>query len=370
MLDDEIEKAQRRVVTDAYQMSIGELVNLYREGDLKINPEFQRLFRWDIGQKSKLIESLLLRIPIPSIFVFENDDAKWELIDGLQRISTILEFLGELRDPETEQTLPPVALDSTKYLPSLFGAVWQQSDLVIDITTEHQTPLTLQQQFTIKRSRINVEILKRPSDNATKYDLFQRLNAGGTPANPQELRNCITIMVNPLYANYLTELASNQDFLTVLNITDEQRERQRHLEYVSRFHVYTYIEHDGKLDIEEYIDDGIVRLATNNEVVESRETFDEVFKLLNAAFGSDALRRLDENRPVGRVGLAAFEMIAVGIGSNINFISGLQDPISFVREKIQNLWADPTVPSFFSSGLRGTTRISRTIPFGKNWFSQ
>ena len=66
-----------------------------------INPDFQRLFRWENGQKSKLIESLLLGIPLPSIFVFEKEDATWELIDGLQRISTLLEFMGELKDPTT-----------------------------------------------------------------------------------------------------------------------------------------------------------------------------------------------------------------------------------------------------------------------------
>lgn len=72
--------------TDAYQMSIGEIVNMYSEKEITIDPEFQRLFRWDIGQKSKLIESLLLGIPLPSIFVFENEEGGWELIDGLQRI--------------------------------------------------------------------------------------------------------------------------------------------------------------------------------------------------------------------------------------------------------------------------------------------
>src|ERR1700735_2894006 len=110
MLKNEIEIAQRLVKTDAYQMSIGEIVNMYKDGEFIINPDFQRLFRWELGQKSKLIESLLLGIPLPSIFVFEKEDSKWELIDGLQRISTILEFTGELKDPVTSQLMPPTAL--------------------------------------------------------------------------------------------------------------------------------------------------------------------------------------------------------------------------------------------------------------------
>lgn len=110
MLEKEIEDAKRLVKTDAYQMSVGELVNMYRDGELIINPDFQRLFRWEIGQKAKLIESLLLGIPLPSIFVFEKEDAKWELIDGLQRVSTLLEFMGLLKHPATNQNERPTAL--------------------------------------------------------------------------------------------------------------------------------------------------------------------------------------------------------------------------------------------------------------------
>lgn len=183
MLKDEIDAAQRLVKTDAYQLSIGEIVNMYKDEEFFINPDFQWLFRWDIGQKSKLIESLLLGIPLPSIFVFEKEDSTWELIEGLQRISTLLEFMGELKDPATGWLKPPTALGSTKYLPSLDRVVWENSDLVADVSIKDQKPLTGPQQLAIKRSRLSVQILKRPSDNMTKYDLFQRLNAGGTVAN-------------------------------------------------------------------------------------------------------------------------------------------------------------------------------------------
>ena len=73
MLEKEIEVAQRLVKSDAYQLSIGEIISMYRDQELVINPDFQRLFRWEIGQKSKLIESLLWGIPLPSIFVFEKE---------------------------------------------------------------------------------------------------------------------------------------------------------------------------------------------------------------------------------------------------------------------------------------------------------
>src|SRR5687768_7458967 len=123
MLTEEITNAQRLVRTDAYQMSVGEIVTMYENEEIVIDPEFQRLFRWNTSQKSKLIESLLLGIPIPSIFVFEKEDGSWELIDGLQRISTILEFMGQLKNPDGGIEEPSI-LDATKYLPSLHNAVW------------------------------------------------------------------------------------------------------------------------------------------------------------------------------------------------------------------------------------------------------
>lgn len=138
MLEKEIEDAKRLVKTDAYQMSVGELVNMYRDDELIINPDFQRLFRWELGQKSKLIESLLLGIPIPPIFVFEKEDARWELIDGLQRISTLLEFMGLLKTPENNQIESPTALVATKYLPSLDKVVWEKSPIIADVPIDDQ----------------------------------------------------------------------------------------------------------------------------------------------------------------------------------------------------------------------------------------
>lgn len=369
MLKDEIDAAQRHVKTDAYQLSIGEIVNMYKDNEFVINPDFQRLFRWEIGQKSKLIESLLLGIPLPSIFVFEKEDSKWELIDGLQRISTLLEFMGELKDPASGQLKPPTALVATKYLPSLDRAVWLKSELVGEVNVDEQQPLTGPEQLAIKRSRLSVEILKRPSDNATKYDLFQRLNAGGIAANAQELRNCIILMVNRDYAAFMRGLAEMQPFRTVLAASEDQIEKQRDMEYVSRFLAHTYVEYDGKLDVEEFIDESVVKLATANETHQAGATFSATFTLLNEAYGADALRRFQNGVPVGRVGLAAFEGIAVGIAKNIANIQGKANPVAYVRERISEFWQVPQVQNFFTAGLRGTSRIQRTVPFGTEWFA-
>jgi len=367
LLPDEIINAQRQVRTDAYQMSIGEIVSMYDNHEIVIDPEFQRLFRWNIGQKSRLIESLLLGIPLPSIFVFEKESGSWELIDGLQRTSTVLEFMGKLRDPDGS-IAPPSILEGTKYLPSLRNAVWEASGLIADVPVAEQEQIDKSAQLTIRRARIGVEILKRPSDDQTKYDLFQRLNAGGTQANAQELRNCIVLMVNGRYFRSIKSAADGAPFQRVIALTDDQAERQRHMEFAVRFLVHTFVPYEGVLDVEEYIDEGIVKLATQNKGAAAKTLISETFSLLDNVAGKDALRRLENGRYVGKVGLVGLEGIAVGVAKNLKALLKLPNTKQFVASKIKEFWEQPETTSFTSLGLRGTTRIQRTVPFGAEWF--
>ena len=368
-LSTEIEAAQRTVSTDSYQMSIGEVVNLYKDGELIINPIFQRLFRWDLSQKSKLIESILIGIPLPSIFVYETPEGKWELVDGLQRVSTLLEFMGLLEDAG-RQKVPPSALDATKYLPSLHNVVWEKSADIPDIPEAEQVDIPKDLQLSVRRARMSVEILKRPSDAHTKYELFQRLNGGGSIANAQELRNCIIVMVDEAFFNDLKELVSHAQFGNLLQISEDQKENQRDLEYLTRFLVYRYVDYDGKLDVEEYIDDGIIRIAEGKLLDDlAKLNFRETFQLLHAALGEDALKQYSEGRFRGRVGLTALEIIAVGISFNLGRIKTLDNPNDYVARRVRELWENDRVKAFSRPGLRGTQRIRQTIPFGREWFA-
>lgn len=99
-VDSEIEEARNDIRTDKLDISYGELGNLYENKELIIRPEYQRFFRWTPTQKTRFIESILLGFPTPAIFVAEDDKGVWELVDGLQRISTVLEFMGKLMDED------------------------------------------------------------------------------------------------------------------------------------------------------------------------------------------------------------------------------------------------------------------------------
>jgi hypothetical protein len=367
MLKEEIASAQRLVRTDAYQMSIGEIVSMYDNDEITIAPEFQRLFRWNISQKSKLIESILLGIPLPPIFVFELENGRWELVDGLQRVSTLLEFMGRLRSPDGGLEAPSV-LEATKYLPSLHNAVWERSDRILDLGIPAQHEIDKSHQLAIRRARIGVEILKRPSDNLTKFDLFQRLNAGGTQANAQELRNCIMLMVNTDYFRAVKAAAEIVAFQTVTSLTEEQIEKQRHLELAVRFLVHTKVPYDGTLDVEEYIDEGVIKLATEGDLPGTTALITHTFELLNSVAGRDALRRRADGNPTGKVGLVGLEGIAVGVAKNLQAILALPSPANFVRDKINSFWNQPETANLTSPGLRGTLRLQRTVPFGERWF--
>ena len=118
LLTSQITDMRNTLSTDRLDMSYGELISLYQRGELLINPDFQRLFRWDVSKRTRFIESLLLGIPIPPIFVAEDNDGIWELVDGLQRISTILSFFGFLKDDDNKNNW---IMEPGNLVPSLEG---------------------------------------------------------------------------------------------------------------------------------------------------------------------------------------------------------------------------------------------------------
>ena len=161
-LQEQIEVAARTIATDSYAMSIGELINMYRDEEIDIHPEFQRAYRWGIDQKSKLIESILLGIPMPPIFIFHRRDGIWDVIDGQQRLSTIFEFAGIYVD-ENKKLNPKIKLEKTKFLPALENIVWEDEN-------DDVYQLTQAQRLLIKRAKIDVKLLKSTSDKDAKYD--------------------------------------------------------------------------------------------------------------------------------------------------------------------------------------------------------
>ncbi len=364
MLKDELESAKRHVTTDSVQISIGEIASMYSQEELDIIPDFQRLFRWPIEKKTAFIESILIGIPLPPAFAFENSDGTWELIDGLQRISTILEFMGVLRDPEDRvKTLPASELCTATYLPSLEGILWSRKN-------EKDHALDKAHQLFFRRARIDFQVLKHPSDPETKFDLFRRLNRGGEYANEQEVRTCSMTLGNPQATKKIKEIARSSEFSQIMNITEEQKIKQKDVEYVVRSLVSTSQDFRQGMNIQEFLDRGIMSVIVGKNSDAIFEKVEWAIELLYKLFGSEALlpHRNAADGIAKKFSLRALEGILVGLARNKDEIVQLEDPSEFVRERIDGFWRQKDVADLSASGLRGTTRIQRTVPFGDRWF--
>jgi hypothetical protein len=348
-------------------MSIGELTNLYREGELDVHPEFQRIYRWDDDQKSRLIESILLGIPLPSIFVAQTESGTWDVIDGVQRISTILQFQGLLIDDEGV-SIPPLKLAGTRYLPQLNGVVWESKDGQV-------TSLTQAQRLDIRRAKVDLKIIKRESSPSTKYDLFQRLNSYGTVLTRQELRSCIIISTNRKFYYWLDELRKHQSFIDTVALADRLVDEQYDIELLLRFLIFRNLG-SGEIRgvrgigyIGDYLDLKSIELASSDIDLESEgRRFRQTFDILSAD-GEDVFRKYNpaKDRFQGAFLNAGYEVIALGLGYHIDYYSTHTEearPLDRARE----FWQDASFGPGFSTGMRADARMARTIPRGRELF--
>jgi hypothetical protein len=366
-LTEQINKNSATVKTQSYSMSLGEMAAMYQANELELHPEFQRFFRWTPEQKSRLIESILLGIPVPPIFVAERSDAKWDVIDGLQRLSTILELMGELRGEDGNKK-EPLQLTKTYYLPALEEMYWFHED--------DSKCLPEVAQIKIKRARIDVNIVSSTSDEVVKYEVFQRLNTGGARATDQEVRNCLLVMTNPDYFKWMKGLSEHKKFQSTLLLTDRSLEEAYDMELVSRYLVLVQKEPDEFKKIYE------LGSYLNNECIEQAKdslfnrdalskSFDQTFTFLANQLQENAFRRFDakRNRYVGPLLVSIFEIVAMGLGHRLLNGGELPDQSSFA-EKHRLLWDELGEKSFVGSGVRASTRIPETIRFGREWIAR
>lgn len=369
-LQDEIEQRRRAIKTDSYSMSIGELMNLYQSDEIDLHPDFQRFFRWSDDQKTRLIESILLGIPLPPVFVSQRKDGVWDVIDGLQRLSAIFQFAGILKDQNKAQ-VPPLRLSGAKYLPALRGKAWEDA-----ANPNNPEALTAQQRIDIKRSKLDVNIILRESSEDAKYDMFERLNTGGTQLSEQEVRNCLLLMSNKAFFKQMEELADNPAFLSTSSLTDRAKEERYEMELVVRFLTLRTIDAEnlrGLDDLGTFLTERIIKMSQENLNWEvERQCFDRAFELLNASLGDDSFRRYsaEKGRFMGGFLVSAFEVIAIGLGHHALTWNNNEDDRAALITKAKSIWQNPEFTGHQGSGVRGTDRIIHTIPLGRTLFQR
>jgi len=366
-LEVQIEKKRKEIKTDGYPMSIGEWISMYERQEIDIHPEFQRFYRWTHGQKTSLIESILLGIPLPPIFVSQRSDGVWDVVDGLQRLSTIFQFVGILGD-ENGGVVEPLILDGTKYLPALKDVQWENKN-------DPKKSLSKDLQLVLKRSKIAASIVLKESDETAKYDLFQRLNTGGSELSPQEVRNCLLVMINKSFFDWLKDLSKEEDFVATTALSDRPLEEAYDVELALRFLVLSQIaqsEIKSIGDVGVFLTDKMTEIAQNKKFnkTPAKVLFKQTFSLLNRVLGDDAFKRFSakKDRHEGGFLLSLYESIGLGVAFNI--AAGTLCAEKDIAKRARSVWSDKRFTDWATAGVTASRRLPRLVPLGRDLFKK
>ena len=226
----QLEQQRRKVDFDTYDIIVQQLITMVESGAIDVAPAYQRHFRWDNLKRSHLIESVFLGVPVPSLFMAANRDATWELVDGVQRLSTLVEYVGTAAARGKLDLTEPLVPEGLQKLSELNGLRFDE------------LPKSLQLHFNSRP--IKVITLSDKSDMIVRFDLFERLNTGGVALTNQEIRACI---YRGPFDSFLEKMARSAAFGSVVRLTETQERDGTREECVLRFfaflHRYKAFEH-------------------------------------------------------------------------------------------------------------------------------
>jgi uncharacterized protein with ParB-like and HNH nuclease domain len=244
--------------------SLRQIVELINNGDIELTPDFQRNFIWDKTRQSKLIESILLGLPLPSIYLSQYKDGRLTVVDGLQRLHTIKYFLED-----------KLVLSNLEYLKDCNGKTYSQLEGIL-------SPLRYRK---FGQTQIMCFVIDYRSPTQLKFDLFRRLNTGGKPLNNQEIRNCLS---RPSVQQLLKNMVELENFgnATDWSVKDTRMEaREAALRFIYFFEQYTVSNPVGKYngDMETTLDDFIDDL--NKRESDNLEKYISIYdKALGSAY--------------------------------------------------------------------------------------
>lgn len=311
-----VDEQTKKVRTKSLDMSFNELLDMYKDNELIIDPDYQRLFRWSDEKQSQFIESMILEMPLPPIYVIEREQGVYELIDGLQRISSYLHFRGALKIQGCQELVedPFLTLDGC--------------DIVKELNGKKYTDLPTVIQIKLKRIFIRVEVIRHDSDQKLRYYMFKRLNTGGEILTDQEIRNCTIRLLDNKFNNFLIELSNNADFRNCINhLPDEKRKQKYDQELVLRFFTFKNNSGEYKHDVGDFMTSYMEKISdpNNNSYIfkydEERTIFEKTFKILNSTLGEDAFARSNERGTlVESLSPYHYEAFTIGIQKWLNNI--------------------------------------------------
>lgn len=260
-------------------LSLKYIVDLMIGNFLETSPDFQRKSVWkENNRKSLLIESLMLRIPIPAFYFYENEDAIYQVIDGQQRLLTIYDYLHDR-----------FKLTGLEYL--------------VSCENKYFTELDIKYQQRIFRTQLAVNILDARSPKRVIYDIFRRVNTGGVSLNPQEMRNAIC---KERVRRFLQQGTKNSNYLlaTRERIKDDRMDSQ---EMVLRFYAFYKAYDFNKKQINynysyvsEMLDEAIedLNVKENSELYKISQLFDKAMGRCYDLFGKYCFSKIQLNNGI------------------------------------------------------------------------
>ncbi len=337
-LQTQLDDQRRAVSFDSYDLSVRQLLEMFESGEIEVPPEYQRQFIWDPVRESQLIESVLLGIPVPSLFMATNKDATWEIVDGVQRLGTLAHFLGSEKLLKKVNKAEPLEIAGLEKLTAL------------NESAHDDLPKSVQLMYATRPMRVTV--LNDKSDMNVRFDLFERLNTGGVSLTDQEIRNCV--FRGPFNAD-IKRLALVKDFKQSIKLKPGDLNNGTPEEFVLRFFAfidkYKDFDHSVKGFLNAYMKD----LAHKNLSSSGESLFEKTFALITKELPSGIIRG---NRSVTPVNL--FESIAVGTALAIK--SG-----KAVRSKrLSALLNDPELRKFTTGATNSKKAVTGRIEFVRN----
>jgi len=272
--------------------TVGQLIDKIEYEEIRV-PEYQRKAGlWDLKKKSRFIESLILRLPIPLFYFDERELNLWWVVDGLQRVTTIREFVVEKK----------FKLKYLEFLKDLDDCDWTQ--------------LERNYQRNINQSQITINLIQKGTPEKVKHNIFRRINQGGIELSPQELR---TALLWGHRTTLLKQMVSNKTEAgtAFLKATDYKvkTDRQEDLDFASRFVAFFLLGFEKyEPDMDNFLTDGTLQIPedenSQNDIIEA---FKSSMEMSFAIFNDDSFRKRtnkdDLRKPINK---PLFEALSVG----------------------------------------------------------
>lgn len=277
---------------DISTVNLGSLIEQLENDEIELQPDFQRAADvWDGVKKSRLIESILLGLPLPSFYFSEDPvSQKLSVIDGLQRICAIRDFVLEKEEP--------LKLQNLQFLKNFEGMTYSQ--------------LARPEIKRIKSLKITMNTLRKGTPLDVKYIIFQRVNTAGEPLTPQEMRHALN---QGVAASFIKELSEMESFKEATNYSLKKK-RMQDRDFVNRFVAFFigYQEYSGDLDM--FLNDkmGELNKMTPDERNNIKIAFDKSMKCCYQIFKDDTFRRrydiADKRKPISK---SVYDTLSVNI---------------------------------------------------------